>query len=295
MQTYQSLRERLAGQVNFLPDKPEETADSTLRALWFAAAGAPRSAELSLQGDLPPLDAQQWELLERLLGRRIDGTPLAHLTGRQRFIDIEMIAGPDALVPRKETELLGRVAIRLAQQVIALRPAATIIDVCTGSGNVALAIARNVPGARVFAADISEAAVALAQRNALYLGVGDAVDFRAGDLLAPFDTPQFLGNVDLLTCNPPYINSAKVARMPSEIAAHEPRLAFDGGALGISILMRLLQQAPRFLRSGGWLAFEVGEGQGPALMKRMKSTAAFQEVSAGEDAAGVIRVIFARC
>ncbi len=116
-----------------------------------------------------------------------------------------------------------------------------------------------------------------------------------GDLLQPFERMSFRQQIDVLTCNPPYINSAGVARMASEIASHEPRLAFDGGPLGISILMRLLNQAPDFVRPGGWLAFEVGLGQGPALMKRMQTNPKFHDISPTVDATGAIRVLGARC
>jgi release factor glutamine methyltransferase len=173
--------------------------------------------------------------------------------------------------------------------------AITVVDACTGSGNVALAVAHHVPNARVFAADLSEDAVSLARRNAAHLGLDSRTEFRAGDLLAPFDTPQFLGQVDLLTCNPPYISSAKVEHMPGEIAGHEPHLAFDGGPFGVAILMRLLQDAPRFLRSGGWLAFEVGLGQGPALVKRLEKAGAFKEIRTLADSTGSIRALLARC
>jgi release factor glutamine methyltransferase len=294
MSTYQALREQLAGQLTFLPDKPEETVDSTLRALWFAAAGTPRSAQLSMLGELPYLNSAQRERLERLVARRIDGVPLAHISERQRFMDMEMLSGPDALVPRKETELLAHTAIRLAGEIASQRGEVCVVDVCTGSGNVALAIAHHVPQARVFAADISEAAIGLAQRNAHELALSDRVEFRAGDLLTPLDTPELVGKADLLTCNPPYINTAKVSRMPAEILAYEPRLAFDGGALGIAILMRLIEQAPRFLRPGGWLAFEVGHGQGPALMKRMQGQELFTDVGSSKDSEGTDRVLFAQ-
>ena len=294
MQTYESLRQGLVGQLTFLPDKPEETVDSTARALWFAAAGVPRSAVLAQEGELPGLSAHQQRALEELVSRRIAGVPLAHITERQRFMDMEMLAGPGALVPRKETELLAQTAIRLAQELSPTSDALKVVDVCTGSGNVALAVAHHMRRARVFATDISEDAVALARRNAHYLGLQDRVEFHCGDLLTPLATPELLGQVDVLTCNPPYINSAKVERMPTEISAYEPRLAFDGGALGISILMRLLQQAPQFLRNGGWLAFEVGHGQGPALVKRMQGMTTFCDVAGCEDSAGVIRVVFAR-
>ena len=205
-----------------------------------------------------------------------------------------MLAGPDALVPRKETELLARAAVGLCEQLSAQRKQLTVLDVCTGSGNVALAIAQHISTAFVYAADLSEAAVALARRNSTHLGLSARTEFRSGDLLAPFDSAEFHGGIDVLTCNPPYINSAKVSHMASEIAVHEPQLAFDGGPFGIAILMRLLEAAPRFLRTGGWLAFEVGLGQGPALMKRLQKTPAFGELRTVQDEADAIRAILAQ-
>jgi len=290
---YPMLREELAARLSFLPDKPEETADSTLRALWFTAAGTPRSAPAAMEGDLPELAEAQQQGLRELLDRRLAGVPLAHLTGRQQFLGLEMLAGADALVPRKETELLARTAIDAVQSLPAADRKPLVVDVCSGSGNVALAIAQAVPAAQVHGADLSDAAVRLAVRNAAHLGLS-RVDFRVGDLLAPFDQDGFIGRIDVLTCNPPYINRAKVERMPTEIAAHEPRLAFDGGALGISILMRLLDEAPRFLAPRGWLIFEVGAGQGAGLLKRLGASGKFTEITPAEDEAGVIRVIAAR-
>jgi release factor glutamine methyltransferase len=291
----QQARELLTGRVEFLPDKPEETLESTVRALWFAAVGMPKSAEAALVGDLPELSATQREVFSESLHKRISGVPLSHLTRRQRFMGLEMLAGPGALIPRKETELLAKAAVQAACEVAKREERPTVIDVCTGSGNVALAIAHHVAMARVFGADLSEDAVALAKENAALLGMDRRVEFRCGDLLSPFENDEFLGKVDVLTCNPPYINSAKVGAMPGEISQHEPRLAFDGGPLGIGILMKLTQQAHRFLRAGGWLAFEVGLGQGPALMKRLQANPQFTHVEGREDEHGAIRTIVARC
>lgn len=290
---YQQLRQELAVRLQFLPDKPEETLDSTAHALWHAAAGAPVSAVLALESPLSVLDVAQQQRLRELTQQRLDGIPLSHITGRQHFMGVEMLATPEALVPRRETELLARTAIELVQQLGANQPSVKVIDVCTGSGNVALAIARHVANAQVYAADLSEDAVALAVRNAAHLQLAARTEFRAGDLLAPFDTPEFLGKIDVLTCNPPYISSAKVEQMHSEISAHEPHLAFDGGPFGVAILMRLLQEAPRFVRSGGWLAFEVGLGQGPAMLKRMEKNPAFAQVRALQDDVGDMRALAA--
>ena len=277
-----------------LDDKPEETPETALRALWLLASGKAVSA--CAAGELPicPLSPAQDLHLLGLLERRLRGTPLAHLTGRQRFMGTELLAGPEALIPRRETELLGLAAVSLLKQVAAARGTATALDVCTGSGNLAVGMACAVPSARVLAADLSADAVSLARRNVEFLGLDSRVEVRQGDLLAPFEGPEFLSTIDVLVCNPPYISSGKVASMPPEISEHEPALAFDGGPFGIRIIQRLMQDAPRFLRVGGWLAFEVGLGQGPSVMRRMASSNRFDDIRAVNDENGDIRTIIGR-
>jgi len=291
---FAAYREVLASGLKVLPDKPEETAESTLRALWHRAAGQRLSTEAASEAALPALDAQGLALLKTLVERRLSGEPLAHITERQRFMGIELLAGPGALIPRVETELLARSAIAAARELPNRGEGATFIDVCTGSGNIAIALAANIPESRVFAADLGPEAVELARRNVEHVGLQDRVTCEVGDLLAPFDRPQLHGQVAVLTCNPPYISSAKVNELPQEIGQFEPRLAFDGGALGVAIIQRLLRDAPRFLQPGGWLLFEVGLGQGPILAERVRRSGAFATVNGVADAAGAVRVVSAR-
>jgi len=290
---YQKMVAQLSAGLSLLPDKPEETPDSTLHTLWHTAAGTPMSVQKACTMALQSLDAGGIERLHDLIAQRLAGTPLAHLTGRQHFMGLDLLAGREALIPRKETELLGRGALEVLQRLATAREEVIVVDVCTGSGNLALALAFHAPKAQVYAADLSGEAVTLAQRNAQHLRLEDRVEFREGDLLAPFDEPGFHGRVDLLVCNPPYISSKKVDAMPREIIGHEPRLAFDGGPLGIRIVERLMREAPRFLRKGGCLAFEVGLGQGSALLKRLAGNKSYVRQRSLEDEAGDIRVIMA--
>ncbi len=289
-QVIQAELRHVLDQLSAQPDLPEETTDATLRALWHAAAGQPLSASAASEAALPALDEAGLLRLRQLAGQRLAGTPLAHLTGRQRFLDMEMLAAPGALVPRRETELLAREAIAIAAS---LPPGALVVDACTGCGNVALALARHGPEEmRVFGADLSSEAIALARENADHLGLTQQVVFECGDLLAPFDTDAFLGRVSLLTCNPPYISSSRVDDLGH--AGREPRLAFDGGPLGVAIVVRLLQEAPRLLADGGWLAFEVGLGQGAAFARRLQSSQDWDTVRSATDAQGEVRVLLAR-
>ncbi|MDH5538050.1 MAG: peptide chain release factor N(5)-glutamine methyltransferase [Rhizobacter sp.] len=284
----------LQSRLQTLPDKPEETVAATLRTLWQLAAGRPLSVEAAMHAALPPLDVAAEQRLQGLIEQRVSGVPLAHLSGRQCFMGLEMLAGKEALIPRRETELLGGAALDLLRAIAGSAAGATVIDVCTGSGNLALALAHHVPQARVFAADLSAEAVTLARRNAAHLGLEGRVEFRVGDLLGPFDEPAFHAQVQLLICNPPYISSKKIEVMAGEISGFEPRLAFDGGPLGIAILNRILREAPRFLAPGGWLAIEVGLGQAGATLKRLLGSGAYRSARALDNALGEPRAVIAQ-
>jgi release factor glutamine methyltransferase len=287
-------RTSLAASWSALPDKPEDSLEATVRALWFVAAGEPRSVSSAADGDLPALDGDGESRFRDLVARRAAGVPLAHLTGRQRFMGLEMLSGPEALIPRRESELLARTALERARALAAERGSITVIDVCTGCGNIALSLAANELRATVVAADLSADAVSLARRNAAHLGLGDRVRFESGDLLAPFDRPPFLGGTDVVTCNPPYISSAKVPAMAAEISQHEPRLAFDGGSFGLDVISRLATDAPRLLRPASWVCLEVGRGQARFVADRFRRNAAYEAVEIVNDDLGEGRVVAAR-
>lgn len=289
---WSELLTSLARDLVVLPDKLEETPEATLLALWWKVCGQPLSAiAASYNKKLPDISPEQENELRRLIARRLAGTPLAHLTGRQHFMNVELLASPDALVPRKETELLGGAALRLLLDMAKVTQSLMYIDVCTGAGNLPVALALQVPGMIVYAADISALAVRLAQQNIDLYNLTERVTVRAGDLLAPFDSEEFYHKVDLLTCNPPYISSGKVPAMHREISDHEPGLAFDGGPFGITILRRLIGEAPKFLKPGGWLAYEVGLGQGEQMIKHMEKKYHYRLVRPVIDAHGDIRAI----
>ncbi len=285
---------RLRAGLEVLRDKPEETEETCLKALWLKAAGLAISPQRAGELELPALTEEQARQLSRLVAQRLEGEPLSYLTGRQRFMGLEFLTTPAAMIPRKETEILARTALGLLDRMDTQTEGLRVVDICTGSGNLPVVYASHLP-ARVFAADLSEAAVALARENTALHGVEDRVELRQGDLLAPFDKDDFHGRVDLLSCNPPYISNAKVEELPEEIATHEPRMAFAGGSFGIDIPKRLIADAPRFLKpETGWLVFEIGLGQGPFFSKRLQKNPHFAEVEGIADENGDLRVIAAR-
>lgn len=287
---YEKLLPDLTASLSVLPDKPEETAESTLKALWYAAADQPRSAEAA-SFPLPDLGADGEAKLRSLVRQRLEGAPLAHLTHRQQFMGLEFITGPAALVPRKETELLATTALEKLRDAGA---APLAIDVCTGSGNIAVALAHLMPAATIYASDLSEDAVALARQNAQFLGVQDRVAFSAGDLFAGLPRDQLIGMAEVVICNPPYISTSKVGVMAAEISQFEPRLAFDGGAFGLTIVTRLMREAPEFMKPGSWLCFEIGKGQGKFLANSLSKVGCYDLIEPRADLSGEIRVLTAR-
>ncbi len=275
-------------ELEFLPDKQEEDPESTIAALWCFAAGMPVSVERAMGSELPMLSAMQQEVLLGLFERRRSGVPLQHITGRQRFVDLELLAGPEALIPRRETEILATAAMGIANRLGKDR--ITILDVCTGAGNIACLLAHHFPNAFVYASDLSADAVELAERNARFLHLEDRMEFRCGDLLQPFDETRYHAAIDLLTCNPPYISSGRIETMSTQIVNHEPRMAFDGGPFGVKILQSLIREAPRFIRPGGWLAFETGLGQGEVMKRRLEKRG-FSGVETFSDSRNSVRVL----
>jgi len=291
---FEKIKSEIGSKLNFLEDKPEETLDSTLKALWLKASGISRSSEEALKSDLPDITEQQRTLLYQLIEQRINLIPLAHITGRQSFMGIELITDKRALIPRKETEILGRRALEISKEISQHKKKVTVIDVCCGAGNLGLAIALLNPNTIVYSADLSSDAVELAQENISFLNLNNRVQVYQGDLLSAFETDKYYNKINLIVCNPPYISSTKATKMNSEISSNEPILAFDGGMLGTKIIQKLIQEAPKFLAKNGWVIFEVGVGQGEFIMQLCKKSNRFNQIDSGSDDLGNIRVVLAQ-
>ena len=277
-----------------LPDKPEETAVSSVRALWLLAVGNPQSVKRARDFPLPLLRNGEEESLRRLIERRLSGVPLAHLTGRQHFLGIELESGPDALVPREETEILAKAALALVREFVRQNGEARVLDLCAGSGNVATTLAHYEPHCQIWVADLSPAALDLARRNALRHQLGSRLRFLSGDLFGPFAGEEFRQHFDFIVCNPPYMSTAKVGKLPAETGRHEPRLAFDGGPFGLNVIGRLIEESPRYLKPGAWLCFEIGLGQGEYLARQLEKDPAYQEVRRLLDHRNEVRGLTAR-
>jgi release factor glutamine methyltransferase len=213
------------------------------------------------RGDV--LTEGQREKLQDWLARRSTREPIQHILGWAPFLDFELHVTRDVLVPRPETEVLAQLAI----QRLAGAAAPRVLDWGTGSGCLALAIAQAVPSAEVHALDVSPDALRIARANAIAYRLADRIRFHPGDGFAALDSefrdPQ--NAFDLIVTNPPYIPAAEVETLDPEVRLHDPRLALVGGDDGLECYRRLAAEALGWLKPGGWLLAEFGDGQAPAL------------------------------
>jgi release factor glutamine methyltransferase len=215
----------------------------------------------------------------------------AYDKGRALFMGIELFVAPGALVPRPETELLGASAVDCLRRLDV--PAPRVIDMCCGAGNLACAISLNVPAARFWASDLTDGCVELARRNVAYHGLGDRISVFQGDLFDAFSDLQLERTVDTIVCNPPYISEARLRGDRASLLEVEPREAFAAGPYGLSIHMRVTKDAPRYLRPGGILLFEVGLGQERQVTTLLERNDAYESISVVTNETGEGRVVMA--
>jgi release factor glutamine methyltransferase len=240
---------------------------------WILAevTGKKRS-ELKL---LPYITVEQYEKAKEIAIKRAEGRPLQYVFGYQEFYNVKLKVDERVLIPRPETEILAEEAIKLAG-------GGEVLDICTGSGAIALAIAKN-SGAIVEGADISPEAIELARENAENNGL--KVVFKVSDLFEAYKDREF----NLITANPPYIKRGDIAGLQKEVRDYEPRLALDGGEDGFNVIRRIAKEAGAYLKSGGTILIEVGIGQAYKTKELFISKSYTVEVI--KDLEGVDRII----
>ncbi len=231
--------------------------------------------------------------LERLVAERADRVPLQHLTGRAPFRQLELSVGPGVFVPRPETEVVAGLAVEEAAARAAAGGAPVVVDLCTGSGAIALAVATEVPAARVHAVELDPVAHAWARRNVEETAArtGAAVDLRLGDAATAF--ADLDGGVDVVVSNPPYVPPGAVPQ-EREVAEHDPELAlYGGGEDGLAVPRAVVAAAARLLRPGGLLVFEHAEVQ-EASARRLVAGSAWEAAAGHRDLTGRPRATSAR-
>ena len=222
-----------------------------------------------------------------LITRRVGREPLQYILGTQEFCGLEFTVNPAVLIPRPETELL----VEYVAQRIAADRQATIADVCTGSGCIAVAIARLRLRARVIATDLSSPSLVVARQNALRHGVDDRITWLEGDLLGPLAEHELEGQVDVIVSNPPYIPELDWATLQPEVRLFEPRGALVAGPQGTELHERLLREADRYLSPGGAVIMEIGAGQARAMRLIVEQLPGYRFHRLVYDEAGLERVV----
>ncbi len=260
---------------------------------------------IDIYRDDPELTDKQMLLLESVVGRRTSREPLQYILGHVDFLGLKLQVGKGVLIPRPETELMAELAVKkvsghrlagsnqknsklkIQKSELNLSPI-MILDLCTGSGCLALALAKECPDADVYGTDISATALSYARRNAALNGIRN-VSFIRGNLLGPFKNP-----FDLIISNPPYIRSDDIGNLQPEIKDWEPLNALDGGADGLDYYRRIVPEANHFLKDNGILMLELGEGQGNAVSQIFMDTG-FRNIKIVKDYAGMERIAVGEC
>lgn len=227
------------------------------------------------------------------LDQRSQGVPSQYITGHQEFWGLDLIVTPAVLIPRPETEHVVETTIELVRAQGLDRP--KIVDVGTGSGCIALALAHDLPNADIHAVDVSPAAIEIARANAARLRLTERVQFAQSDLLAFFNQQSEINTqkslFDFIVSNPPYVGECEADKVQREVKKFEPKVAVFGGYEGIDIIRRLIPQAHALLKPGGWLLMEIGYTQEAAVRTLLEGWA---EVHSIPDLQGIPRVIAAR-
>lgn len=265
--------------TGYLAEKGVANARREAEWLLCEATGLDRVG-LYLNFDKPMSD-EELAAYRALVVRRGKREPLQHILGSQEFDGLTFEVSPAVLIPRHDTETLLEQALQHAPS------SRTILDIGTGSGCIAIALAKRLPEATITAVDLSSEALVVAQRNAEAHSA--TVEFLSGSFFEPVAGRRF----DLIVSNPPYITTAELAELQPEVRDYEPRLALDGGPDGLAAYRTLVAQAPAHLQAGGWLLLEVGAGQAGAVAELL-AQAGFSDIITAADPGEIDRVVGGR-
>ncbi len=275
----------------YLKKKGIESPRLTAEVLLAHVLGVDR-VTLYLQFERP-LTEDELSGYRNLVSRRVRREPLQYITGVQEFWSMDFQVDPRVLVPRPETELLVEQALaRAGEREPEKGGPCRLLDVGTGSGILAVCLAKALSGWEVWATDISPDALEVARLNAEKHGFGDQIRLRQGDLFQPFKSEEILFH--MIVSNPPYVAEEEYGSLPPEVQGYEPRIALAAGKEGMDFITRILHGAPDFLAPGGWLLVEMAPGQTEQAMKIAEGTGFYGEINRVRDYSGRHRVMCAR-
>jgi release factor glutamine methyltransferase len=235
-----------------------------------------------------PMEASELTAYRASIKRRLEGEPNQYITGLQEFWSLPLRVSPDVLIPRPETEVLVEAVLEFLDKA---EPIVDILDLGTGSGAIAIALARELPAARIVATDLSMAALRLAKKNAKLNQVDERIFFVRGDMLG-----AILGGSQkftIMVTNPPYISDAEILELPREIRDFEPHHALEGGPDGLAVIRRIIAEAPTVLSPAGALFMEIGANQAERVAALVKDGQRYKSYRIIKDYSGLDRVLVA--
>lgn len=230
---------------------------------------------------------KQFAGFRNLLDRRLLWEPVAYITGCKNFWTFSLEVNKDVLIPRPDTEIIVEEALDVCRKTDSAK--LKILDIGTGSGAIALALAKEIAFAEIIATDISASALALARKNARALDLENKIDFRMGDLFDPVE-----GVFDIIVSNPPYISEVDYKKLPAGVKDYEPIAALLAGKKGTEFFEKLIYQAPGYLKKKGWLLLEIGAKQEKDVCGLLEESGFYERIAMRRDYAGLPRVIRAR-
>ncbi|MCX5751573.1 MAG: peptide chain release factor N(5)-glutamine methyltransferase [Candidatus Saganbacteria bacterium] len=250
------------------------------------ALGIPREKLLTYD---KPISTKQLKKFNALVARWLEHEPIAYLLGTQPFLGLDLEVNRSVLIPRPETELLVENLLRKITEHSARNTEHRILDIGTGSGCIAIALAKDLPNAQVYAVDFSVKALRVAKKNAKKYELSKRIKFLRSNLFQKLKGLKF----DLIVSNPPYIPSKVIPKLDKNVKDYEPIKALDGGNDGLDIIRKIIQQAPGYLAPNGILALEIGFGQAKAVQK-LATKAGFKNTQIIKDWAGIDRIVVIR-
>lgn len=240
-----------------------------------------------------PLEEKKRLILESLIQRRISGEPIQYILGSQEFWSIDLKVDPRVLIPRPETELLVEQSLSILKQET-FKGVPSVLEIGTGSGAIAIALAKELKEIFLVATDVSVEALELAKENIHAAGLKSQIQLINGDLFAPISFFKGEGFFDLIVSNPPYIRRIDLPSLAKEIKDYEPLIALDGGPDGLNFYRKIISQAPHYLRGGGWLLLEIGQGQSDKVRELIRKENHFLKSEVLLDLSGIERVVKAQ-
>jgi len=286
-----TIRDLLKVTSDFLKQKDIEAPRLSAEVLLAHILSLNR-VELYLRFD-QPLHEEEISRYRALVKRRLNREPMQYITGSQEFWSLDFEVGPGVLIPRPESELLVETALSLHRAGrIPHAGQLRLLDLCTGCGALAVALAREIPDAAVWASDLSGDALATARLNAAKHGVAHRMEFLTGDLCQPARDRNL--TFDLIVSNPPYIRSDAWEGLPPEVRLHEPRMALDGGEEGMVYIKRILSAGPDCLEPGGWVLMEMDPEQTSEALRLIEQTGRYEEGERVKDYSQRYRMVMAR-